>query len=1287
MEPGTIIDDRFRIVERAGEGAMGVVHRAEEMSTGKPVAIKVMHAGGSADKVRFVREVQVLTSLSYPSIVACLGHGTLESGEPWMAMEWVEGEDLASRLKRGPLAPQEALVVVRAIAGALGAAHSQGIIHRDVKPGNIILEGGDPARARLIDFGIARVRAEHTITKFGSVLGTPSYMAPEQMRGANEVDDRADLYALGVILFECITGRLPFNSSSIIGIMTQVLFEPAPRIRDINPALSPALDNLVDALLEKEPSKRLGPASAVFQALHSTDLDHFLSHPPPPIPFTGLTEDELRFVSVVFVSPESSRSLSGSAETILDRTEGQLVQDIERIAAPLHGRVEGLRNGTVLVAFPGRGAATDQAAMAARAALAIRDLGTGLPIALATGRSSGNVGSLYSDAAVCAATLSKRSASDEKGIPIDETTRRLLDNRFSVEQRQDTPFLLAEDPFGDAARLLCGRPAPFVGREREVALIENIFKDVVHEPQGAAVIVVGEAGAGKSRLSREVLGTLSRIELGTEIWVGRGEVVRAGGSFGMLTNALHRAAGIRDGEPVEVRHLKLAAFVHDRVATKESTSIITFLGEMAETKTDTDNDELRAARRDPVLMRDRIRFAFEDLVDAVTEKHPLVLLLEDLHWGDLPTVKVLSTAFRRLSSRPFFIVALGRPEMLELFPNLFAEWSPSTIRLGGLSRRACQNLVSRILGDQATSETIAAIVDRSAGHPLFLEELVRAVAETSTGATNTLPETILAMVQSRVTNLPTEARRVLRAASVFGEVFWRDGVAKLLGSNDIENEVEAWLRILQDRELVETRRVSRFPSQTEYSFRHALFREAAHSMLTDADKVRGHLLAATFLEEQGETNAPLLAAHFDEAHESVRAAPYHVRAAREAHLGGDLDVVLKHADRIIEIQTEGPLLGEALTLKAEALHWRGFYEQAGELAESAISKLETGSELWFGALTTLAMVSLRRIQLDKLRLLCSTLAAWGEKNEWTDAFVEAAIRTGIQAYISGQYQSAQDLVTPLVKLLNDPTQREPRTRAHLEVLAASRSSVARQYDKTIEHQLNAGRLFDQMGDTRSAVGQRLDATFTLVDMGQYEKAAEICKEIIAAADRMGIPRLSSISKAMLGAAILGRCQLNEALDILLEAKMKLDTLGDARHSGSVRYKIGRCYRLREEFALAEVILDEAEQILAGLPRMRAMCHANKALLYVDMLRASEALEQASKGMQLLTELGRLGTDEILIRYAFVTSLQLNGRTEESTKELATAKERVFWMADQLADEAVKHAFLTNVDENHRILAM
>lgn len=1289
MEAGTIIDNRFHIAALAGAGGMGAVYRAHDVGTGKTVAIKLIHSHDPTDRARFLREAHVLSSLSHPAIVACLGHGTLSSGEPWMAMEWLEGETLADKLERGPLEPHDTLTIVRAIASALELAHARGIVHRDIKPGNIILERSEPARAHLIDFGVARLRTAHSFTEFGTVLGTPAYMAPEQIRGASEADDRADLYALGVILFECLTGRLPFVAPSFIGIMTQALFERPPRLRDINPSLSPALESLVDALLEKEPTRRLGPARTVTEALHSTELEHRCTHPSSRPITLGLTEDELQFVSIVFVSRDALPPESVNAATIADPTEGQLIPAIERIAAPFRGRVEGLHDGTVVVAFSAKGAATDQATMAARTALAIQDLGLGLPVTLATGRSSAHVGSLYSDAAMRASALCTHCLSRETSIPIDETTRGLLDMRFSVENRDGVYFLMGEDPFGDPGRLLCGKPAPFVGREREVSLIEHIFDDVIHEPRSAAAILVGETGTGKSRLGRELLAILSRSEPNTEIWVARGEAVRAGGAFGILASALQRAANIREGESMDVRHKKLAEFVQERVTGPKAASILAFLGEIAETRTrhNTDNQELLAARRDPVLMRDRIRFAFEDLVYALTENRPLVLLLEDLHWGDLPSIKVLEMAAQKLRDRPVFIFALGRPELLETFPKLFTEWSPATIRLSGLSRRACQNFITRIVGDRVTDDVMNSLIERSAGHPLFLEELVRIIAEASPGSGNSLPDTVLAMVQSRVAKVPAEARRILRAASIFGETFWQGGVATLLGATDTESDIQSWLGMLLDWEFIEAKRTSRFPSQAEFRFRHALVRESAYAMLTDIDKTTGHALAGEFLEKVGETSAAWLATHFDLAEQRQRAAPHHLQAARDALVGGDFDAVKLHSDHVIRYCPDTTLIGEARALKADAAQWQGEFEQSAQLAETAIQELERGSTKWFGAAITLAIASLRIIKLENHRELCNELIQWGAENEWTDAYIEAAIRIGLQTYIGGQYQIAQQLLKPVTRLLQRRSAYGPRIQALFELLQAANTTVEWRYDRTFKHSLEAARIFAEIGDIRTAAGQRLDASFTLIDLGLFDKAIEICKELIIIAERLAIPRMKSISTTMLGTAFLASGHIDEAFVTLTEGKKLLDVMGDARNGGSLRNKLGRCHRLRKEYDLAEKYLDEAETMLSGLPRMRAMTHAHKAVLFVELKRTNEALEHGSKGMKLLEELGRIGTDEILVRYAYVQSLRLAQLWEDANRELIKAQDRLNWMASRFDDESVRHTFLTNVDENHRVSQM
>src|SRR6185503_7917732 len=218
-----------------------------------------------------------------------------------------------------------------------------------------------------------------------------------------------------------------------------------------------------------------------------------------------------------------------------------------------------------------------------------------------------------------------------------------------------------------------------------------------------------------------------------------------------------------------------------------------------------------------------------------------------LHWADLPTVRFIDAALRELRGAPWMVVALARPEVHERFPKLWADRNLQEIRLKELSRKAGVRLVRQALGDSVGTETVDRIVAQADGHAFYLEELTRAVAEKKGAA---LPETVLAMVEARLQGLPPEARRVLRAASVFGEVCWQGGVTELLGEAMRSTEANGWIDGLVEREVLVRRQESRFPGETEFAFRHALLREGAYAMLTEAARALGHRLAGAWLQKR-----------------------------------------------------------------------------------------------------------------------------------------------------------------------------------------------------------------------------------------------------------------------------------------------------------------------------------------------------------------------------------------------------------------------------------------------------
>jgi serine/threonine protein kinase len=211
LRSGELFANRFEIDRAAGSGGMGTVYRARDHLSGQLVALKLVSdsRNESSDSERFARESQILAELSHPGIVSYVAHGMTQDGQRFLVMRWLEGEDLAERLTRGPLTLREALALTHRIAQALAFAHDRKVIHRDLKPTNIFLPGGDIDAAQLLDFGIARrLGGSRAMTRTGTIVGTPEYMAPEQARGARELTPAVDLFSLGCVLYECLKRHL-----------------------------------------------------------------------------------------------------------------------------------------------------------------------------------------------------------------------------------------------------------------------------------------------------------------------------------------------------------------------------------------------------------------------------------------------------------------------------------------------------------------------------------------------------------------------------------------------------------------------------------------------------------------------------------------------------------------------------------------------------------------------------------------------------------------------------------------------------------------------------------------------------------------------------------------------------------------------------------------------------------------------------------------------------------------------------------------------------------------------
>jgi predicted ATPase/class 3 adenylate cyclase len=936
---------RYQVQRGLGAGGFGTVYLGYDSQLDRSVAIKVLHAGTGlprSEVERFLQEARRLARLRHPGIVAVHDVG-MQEGQIFLVSDYLDGPDLGHWLKDNRPTWPEAARITAAVADALAHAHARLIVHRDVKPANILLTA-DRVPV-LVDFGIALDDVQAGGSERGIISGTPWYMSPEQAEGtAHRIDGRTDVYSLGVVLYELLTGRVPFRAVSPLEMLRQVRDdEPQPPrqlARDVPSELERAClkamakrqqdryttaadfaDDLRRILQTTTEASALRPVSTDTLAGESRETTPATIRPDTLAPgsFRGLArEAERRQVTVLVAGCD----LFESEEFLGLDTEDQArilraFQEVcEQAARSFDGTVVQCNEQGLLACFGYPVAYEDAVHRAARAGFKLLDdaktLGKELRhahnlepsprVSLHTGlaivEAKENSVSLVGDARIVAVRLQETSAPGQ--VTCTEATHRLFQGQFqcaSLGPRKIKGVARAVQLFRvervAAAGSLIEAVAtadlsPLTGRDNEISLLKDRWEQA-QEGMGHVVLLVGEPGLGKSRLVRalkeHVPSQMVEGEVDAPVIEWRCSPHRQNTGLYPAIDFYERALGFRPEEPPRDRFERMLSRVAEYELARPE--IVPLWSSLLSLPTP---DRFPRLSSSPARQREETFRLLLEWLQVRANRGPILFIVEDLHWADASTLEFLGQILSELRHHRILILLTFRTEFKP-------PWTPvdhqTRLALTRLTRRQVGDLMRKKAGDSLPDAVIEQVYDRAGGVPLFVEEFTKMMRESamleqqgggsapgSSLLGHEIPSTLQDLVMARLDRMEG-GRELAQLAAVLGREFSHD---LLVAVADVdEPTLQAELAELARAEILFPKGR---PPRCTYIFKHALLEDALYNALVKARRQQlhrriGEVLEATF-SRTVETQPELLGHHFAEAGLAEKAIGYWLKAGQRS---------------------------------------------------------------------------------------------------------------------------------------------------------------------------------------------------------------------------------------------------------------------------------------------------------------------------------------------------------------------------------------------------------------------
>jgi serine/threonine protein kinase/predicted ATPase len=948
---------RYEVRRTLGTGAFGTVYLGHDAQLDRPVAIKVLHADAAlveARKDQFLQESRKLAQLRHAGIVTVHDVGVHE-GRVYLVSDYLHGPDLGRWLADNRVGWPEATRIAAAIADALAHAHARLIVHRDVKPANIIMLAAERTPV-LVDFGLALDEASAGGRQKGVISGTPWYMSPEQADGtAHRIDGRVDIYSLGVVLYEMLTGRVPFRATKFSELLRQVRDDEPQPLRQLVGDIPPDLEQACLKALAKRQHDRYATAADFADDLRrvlattaggstiqeqssaiGTSTTVMQKAPPPASQSSSFgstssrrrpREAERRQVTVVVCNCdvfESEAYLELDAEDQIDvlrafqrACEGPLVG--------LGGTVVQCNDQGLLACFGYPVAFEDGASRAAGSGLGIlqelRDLceplrrdhklelnfWVGIHTGPAVVESTEDAVSLVGEARNVALRLG--DVAEPGQVICTEAAHRLFQGRFlcvslglcKIKGTAQPVALFRVQAIAESQRpvRLAGPIAisPLTGRDHEISLLKDRWEQA-QEGMGQVVLLVGEPGLGKSLLV-DTLKQHIQAEAGEapsdspvdDPPVQDSPIIEWRCASQFQNTGLYPARdyfahrlGSRADEAPAVRFNRLVQDLDEYGLAQPD--VVPLFASLLSLPLD---ERFSALNLSPVREREETFRALRDWLRAVGDRHPILFILEDLHWVDPSTLEFLAQFLAEGLHERILILLTFRPEFKTPWP---APAQQTSLALNRLTRRQVGDLMRKTVAGNLSKAMIEQIYDRTGGVPLFVEEFTKMVQDS--GSSNPvaggpagheilgreIPATLQDLVMARLDRMESE-RELAQLAATLGREFSYELLAAVADVD--EPTLQAGLAMLGQADILYPKGR---PPRCTYIFKHAILEDALYNSLIKSRRQEFHKRIAETLEARfaqvAATQPELLGHHFTEAGLTRQAVGYWLKAGLQS---------------------------------------------------------------------------------------------------------------------------------------------------------------------------------------------------------------------------------------------------------------------------------------------------------------------------------------------------------------------------------------------------------------------